>query len=363
VDIFAAGIILYELLTKQKPFPRATDVESLVQSRKSRVLAPTAIDDRLPRELDPILMRALAYDPEDRFPDARTFADALVDVLFPTPHSAIQDLLGRQMHQVYAERITRQRAARAHDALVMKVLRHVAEQQKAAAYERVAQAMAQPAGGPPVPLAELPSIDLDVDRTDPSRAAPRAAERIRTIRVGAGRAVALGALAGTSIAAGIVGAAVWFRPGLLLVTSSPPGAQVLVDGRTVHGGTPAAVEGLRFSQAHRVKVVAPGHKDVERILPAEVGAALRRLHVDLPTALGALVVESDPPGAEVRLDGQAIGTTPVTVLDQRLDERHRIDLVLAGHEIDQFVVLPERDGTRFKRKLSRRGAGGSTRTE
>jgi hypothetical protein len=267
------------------------------------------------------------------------------------------------MHQVYAERITRQRAARAHDALVMKVLRHVAEQQKAAAYERVAQAMAQPAGGPPVPLAELASIDVDVDRTDPSRAAPRAAERIRTIRVGAGRAVALGALAGTSIAAGIVGAAVWFRPGLLLVTSSPPGAQVLVDGRTVHGGTPAAVEGLRFSQAHRVKVVAPGHKDVERILPAEVGAALRRLHVDLPTALGALVVESDPPGAEVRLDGQAIGTTPVTVLDQRLDERHRIDLVLAGHEIDQFVVLPERDGTRFKRKLSRRGAGGSTRTE
>ena len=33
VDLFAAGIILYELLTNQKPFPKATDVESLVQSR------------------------------------------------------------------------------------------------------------------------------------------------------------------------------------------------------------------------------------------------------------------------------------------------------------------------------------------
>ena len=29
VDVFAAGILLYELLTKQKPFPRATDVESV----------------------------------------------------------------------------------------------------------------------------------------------------------------------------------------------------------------------------------------------------------------------------------------------------------------------------------------------
>jgi hypothetical protein len=355
VDIFAAGIILYELLTKQKPFPRATDVESLVQARKARVLEPSAIDDRLPRELDPILMRALAYDPDDRFPDARTFADALVDVLFPTPHSAIQDLLGRQMHQVYAERITRQRAARAHDALVMKVLRHVADQQKAAAYERVAQAMAQPAGGPPVPLAELPAIDVDVDRTDPSRGSPRVPERIRTVRVGAGRAVALGALIGTAIAAAIVGASVWFRPGVLLVTSSPPGAQVTVDGRLVPGGTPAAVEGLRFSQDHRVRVAVPGHKDVERLLPAEIGSGLRRLHVDLPTALGALLVESDPPGAEARLDGQLVGTTPVTILDQRLDERHRIDLVLPGHEIDQFVVLPEKDGTRYKRKLQRRG--------
>ena len=40
VDVFAAGIILYELLTRQKPFPRATDVESLVASRKATVSRP-----------------------------------------------------------------------------------------------------------------------------------------------------------------------------------------------------------------------------------------------------------------------------------------------------------------------------------
>src|SRR6266567_3102619 len=77
VDLFAAGIILYELLTRQKPFPRATDVESLVASRKATVSAPSAIDDRIPQECDAILARALAYDPDKRYPTARAFADAL----------------------------------------------------------------------------------------------------------------------------------------------------------------------------------------------------------------------------------------------------------------------------------------------
>src|SRR5512138_986963 len=112
VDLFAAGIVLYELLTKQKPFPRATDVDSLVASRKARVVPPTAIDPRLPKDLDAILLKALAYDPENRFSDARSFADALVDALFPTAISSIQDLLGTQMKQVFAEKIARQRTAR-----------------------------------------------------------------------------------------------------------------------------------------------------------------------------------------------------------------------------------------------------------
>ena len=357
VDIFASGIILYELLTKQKPFQRATDVESLVQSRKGRVVPPSAIDERLPKDLDPIILRALAYDPEKRFPDARAFADALVDVLFPTPHSAVQDLLGLQMQQVYAERIARQRTARAHDALVMKVLRHVAEQQKAAVYERVAQAD----GGPsalPLQLQELPSIDVQLDRPDASRPLPLGPERVRTVRVGAGRAVALGLLAGAASAVALWAASIYLRPGTLLVTTTPPGAEVTLDGRRLAGATPLVVEDLPMSRAHQVNASAPGRKSASAQLRPEFGQLLRRVHLDLPSALGAVTVESEPSGAEVRLDGQAIGATPLTVSEVRMDERHRFDLTLPGHEMDQFVVLPEKDGTRFHRKLVVRGAGG-----
>jgi serine/threonine protein kinase len=133
VDVFAAGIILFELLTGTKPFPKATDVDSLVASRKAEVPSPSSLDERIPKELDAIVARALAYRPEKRYPTARAFVDDLVDVLFPTPHSSIQDLLGQQIRSVFGETIVRQRAARAHDALVLKVLQHLADQEQAQA--------------------------------------------------------------------------------------------------------------------------------------------------------------------------------------------------------------------------------------
>jgi eukaryotic-like serine/threonine-protein kinase len=64
-------------------------------------------------------------------------------------------------------------------------------------------------------------------------------------------------------------------------------------------------------------------------------------------------VRSVPPGAEVRVDDRAVGTAPVTVSAVRMDERHRVDLTLPGYELDQFVVLPEQDGTAFSRTLAR----------
>ncbi len=341
VDIFAAGILLYELLTKQKPFPKATDVETLVQSRKARVLPPTAVDDRLPRDIDAIVARALAYDPEKRYADARAFADALVDVLFPTPHSSVQDLLGRQMHQVYAERIARQRAARAHDALVMKVLSHAAQQ--SAEYQKFADARPQT----PVPFARP-------DELDRSAAGPRTV-RVRTeVRVGipAWRAVAVGLLAGALASAGILAGATTLRTGVIVVTSSPPGAMVTLDGAAIPDPTPTVVEGVNLSRPHVVQLAATDRRGVSVEVRPNWGSLVRRVHAELATALGTLTIESDPPGAEVRFDERAAGVTPLSVRDVRLDQRHRIDLVKPGHEIDQFVVLPEKDGVRFRRKLS-----------
>jgi serine/threonine protein kinase len=357
VDIFASGIILYELLTQQKPFPKATDVETLIASRKTKVVPPTRMDPRLPRDLDPIIAKALAYDPAKRFSDAREFADALVEVLFPTPHSSVQDLLGKQMQGVFAEKIAKQRAARAHDPLIMKVLGNAAAQQHAS-YQPLSAAGA-PASPPFPPAASGAETTTGRAKLPPPR------PRTRTVvkeGVRLSTALLFGLVVAAAGAVGLHYGEIWIRPGVLVVSSEPSGAPVALDGKPTGQKTPAIVEGVMLSRAHEVTVGGGNLREVAIPLQPEPGRMVRRVHARLVSSLGPITVESDPPGAEVTLDDRAAGRTPLTIGSVRLDERHRIDLRLAGYEIDQFVVLPQDDGQRFVRKLHgrRRAAGQGT---
>ena len=351
VDLFAAGIILYELLTKQKPFPRATDVDSLIPRAAPRWCHPPPSSRACPRSWTPILTRALAYDPDNRFADARSFADALVDALFPTPHSAIQDLLGMQMKSVFAERIARQRAARAHDALIMKVLANVADQQAQAEYERLSALSSAPTAPEAVSDAEplyephVAPAPSELPTTEPSRPSRRASRPRTVIREGVRLSTAVGValLLAVAGATGLHFGEIRYRPGLLVVTSEPAGAQVTLDGDEA-GVTPAVLEGVWLSRPHELTLVAPGTKPSTVTIEPQPGKPYRRVHVKLENAMGALRVESEPPGAQVRIDDRQVGTTPVTVPGVRMDERHRIDLTMTGYEEDQVVVLPEKDG-------------------
>jgi len=212
-------------------------------------------------------------------------------------------------------------------------------------------------------------MELD---TPPGHEFARAPARLAPARPPMRRGVAawkmtLGAL--VLLATGAAGAFAvqpWLRPGVLLVTSNPSGAQVTVDGRPAPTPTPALVEGLTLAQPLTVVVTAPDRKVVTLSLEPDPGKLVRRVHAELPDALGAVTVESEPSGAHVLLDERPAGVTPLTVQNVRLDERHRFDLALPGHELDQFVVLPEKDGQRFHRKLvpaDRRSGAGRNETE
>jgi serine/threonine protein kinase len=355
VDIFASGIILYELLTQQKPFAKASDVESLIASRKTKVVPPTRIDPRLPKEIDAIIAKALAYDPGKRYSEARKFADALVDVLFPTPHSSIQELIGTQMQQVFADRIGKQRSARAHDPLIMKVLANAAAQQHAS-YQPLSGA-----GAPASTPAPAPEVPTDTSTGLRGRERPRPARTRTVVKNGVRLSTAFLAGLGLAVAGAIAlhYGEIWIRPGVLVVTSEPPGAPVLLDGSPTEQVTPAVLEGVVLSRRHQVTVGGGALRTVELPLEPEPGTMVRRVHATLASTVGSVTIESDPPGAQVTFDGRPAGRTPVTLPGVRLDDRHRVDLQLGGFEIDQFVVLPEQDGHRFRRKLAPlRRAGG-----
>lgn len=81
-DIYAAAIILYEMVTGVRLFRGQTDLESLNLARQSYVPPPRRYNPEIPSELERALYHALARDPEDRYQTARQFGQALSRVLF-----------------------------------------------------------------------------------------------------------------------------------------------------------------------------------------------------------------------------------------------------------------------------------------
>ncbi len=82
-DIYSAGLIFYELVTGQLPFPRSKPMEYISHHIKT---PPIPISQRdhgidLPKALDPIILTALEKDRNSRFSSAREFADALRTLL------------------------------------------------------------------------------------------------------------------------------------------------------------------------------------------------------------------------------------------------------------------------------------------
>ena len=76
-DVYALGIVLYQLLTGRRPFEADTAAAVALKRLNEDPPAPTAIGRPQPPGLEAIVMRALAREPADRFPDAGAMAEAL----------------------------------------------------------------------------------------------------------------------------------------------------------------------------------------------------------------------------------------------------------------------------------------------
>ena len=105
------------------------------------------------------------------------------------------------------------------------------------------------------------------------------------------------------------------RTGRLVVDVDPPGAEVFVgrvgtaDRDPFDGGRALPIG------RYRVRATAPGHRprSVEvRVTERAPATATLRLEA-LPRPTGRLLVDGDPPGATVEVDGRVVGTTPVAV--------------------------------------------------
>ena len=82
-DIYAMGLTLYEVLTGQLPFENDTDYNMMQAILNKKVSPPDRVSlavarPAIPKALSDIVMKALEKKPANRFPDARSFQQALI---------------------------------------------------------------------------------------------------------------------------------------------------------------------------------------------------------------------------------------------------------------------------------------------
>src|SRR5580658_6983639 len=83
VDIYAFGLILYEMLTGEATFHGDTAVEVALKQVRERPTNPTKLTPSLPRRIDAAVMKCLEKDPEKRFQRVEDAFQALAGVAAP----------------------------------------------------------------------------------------------------------------------------------------------------------------------------------------------------------------------------------------------------------------------------------------
>lgn len=79
-DLFAAGVIAHELLTARPLFACKNEYQTLLRVQRGEIVPPSAHNRSCPPELDAIVLRALARDPNERYDSAASFRDDLLDI-------------------------------------------------------------------------------------------------------------------------------------------------------------------------------------------------------------------------------------------------------------------------------------------
>jgi len=122
-DIFSAGICLYEMLTLREMYGGTSGVKLLERVRRADYQKARKLNPAIPKELDAILLKALAIDRDQRFATADEFRDALTEYLEEHRLQLSRQWLAEFMGELFKASIETERQALAEEFKLAEDLR------------------------------------------------------------------------------------------------------------------------------------------------------------------------------------------------------------------------------------------------
>ena len=110
-DIFAMGIVLYQLTTGKHPFRAESDIMTLHQIVEKQCMPPSQVVPGFPRMLEQVILKSLDKDAKKRFQSAAEFEAALDRVLPPTAPRVRTSDVARFVRETVGERGDKRREA------------------------------------------------------------------------------------------------------------------------------------------------------------------------------------------------------------------------------------------------------------
>ncbi|MCS6799788.1 MAG: protein kinase [Myxococcota bacterium] len=99
-DLFSLGIVLYQMITGQKPFVEDASRTVMQKIRLDRYTPPRRLNPAVPRQLERILARCMEKMPANRYPTTQALIDDLTEFLAPRVRSSYQARLVLYLREV-----------------------------------------------------------------------------------------------------------------------------------------------------------------------------------------------------------------------------------------------------------------------
>ena len=263
-DVFAAGIVLYELLTGQLPFQgRMMDVMARIV--RGQFQKPRELNPRIPPDLERVVLKAMALEKADRYQTAEAFQQDLNRFLANNHPEFTGGMLTLFLHLLFEEELVK-------EGKPVQIPREFVER---------AQKWKEPLPPPPVPGRRDESEDPtemvafseaarltfshQASKFDELPATPPGFPWVRAVVL--------------LIAAGIVGfggvtVVQRLKEGTLEITSVPSGAEVILDGKPLSTRTPTQVARLSGERKVKLEVRSPGYQPWKNEVPIKSGQHL-----------------------------------------------------------------------------------------